>query len=69
MGENYKAVFPGFYFCLIYPGLGAREADESETPKGAAKKSSKKSLLSLVKSQYLPYSGKNKLQPHLTSIG
>lgn len=40
--------FPGFSFCLIYPGLGDEEACNPEMPVGTDKKSTSKSLLSLA---------------------
>lgn len=50
-------MFPGFYFCLTDPGLGAREAGNPETPKGVDKnKLLKKPALS-NQSRQLPYSG------------
>lgn len=39
--RNYKAVFPGFQFCLTYPGLVAREAGNPELPKETDKKNPK----------------------------
>lgn len=64
-GRNYRAVFPGFYFCLIYPGLGAR----ARNAKGADKKNAPREAALFSQNQYLPYLVKNKLQFHSTSVG
>lgn len=47
--RQYKAVFRGFYFCLTYPELGARENGNSQVPKDSDKQSPKKNLLFIAK--------------------
>lgn len=70
--RKYKVVFPGFYFCLTDPGLGAREAGNPETPKGVDKNKLQKKPALSNQSQQLPYSGQtqgNKLRAHPSSTG
>ena len=36
--EQYSSGFPGFSFCLMYPGLGAEETGNLETQMGTDEK-------------------------------
>lgn len=59
--KKYKVVFPGFYFCLINPGWGAREAGNPKTPKGVEKNKLQEILLSLIKTSICPTLTKHKV--------